>query len=477
MIFSSYEFVLGFFPVVFAVYWILNRFRYYHLSKIWMAAASFYFYAQGSPDFFVFFLGSVTANYVVGTTLCKMQEDSYLTQRRILMAVGVLANVALLGYYKYYDFFIENVNALTGLDFAMKNIALPIGISFFTFQLIAFLVDSYRGLTKEYNVLDYLLFITFFPQLIVGPIVHHKEMTVQFEDEGNMRLNYKNIALGIFVFAIGLGKKMLLADPLNNNAAEFYGAVGDQVTMWQAWFYTLEYSISYYFDLSGYTDMAIGLGLFFNIRLPENFNAPFRSRNFKEYWQRQHMTLSRFLGGYVFKNVFRKGSKWRNYYVATMATFLVSGIWHGAGWNFVIWGIMNGVLVCISAYLAYHKKEPPFLVGWFFTFIFIVLTRVIFVAADMHDTMVVYKAMFDVRGLMEMGWGQVSSACLAFGYENYQLMLISLAGLLIGWFAPTTRTMADRFKPDMKHFVFTAVLLAVCFARMNQVVEFLYFQF
>ena len=133
MIFSSYEFVLGFFPVVFAVYWILNRFRYYHLSKIWMAVASFYFYAQGSPDFFVFFLGSVTANYVVGTTLCKMQEDSYLAQRRILMAVGVLANVALLGYYKYYDFFIENVNTLTGLDFAMKNIALPIGISFFNF--------------------------------------------------------------------------------------------------------------------------------------------------------------------------------------------------------------------------------------------------------------------------------------------------------------------------------------------------------
>lgn len=477
MIFSTYEFILIFLPITFCGYFLLQHFQYHNLAKIWLVLASFYFYAAGSPDFFPFFLGSVVGNYVVGNTLGKLQGTEHRIERGLLLTAGVLANVGLLGYYKYTDFFIENVNFVAGTHIPLQHIILPIGISFFTFQLIAFLVDSFRGETESYDVLDYLLFITFFPQLIVGPIVHHKEMTVQFEDEGNMRLNYKNIALGIFIFAIGLGKKMLLADPLNNNAAEFYGAVGDQVTMWQAWFYTLEYSISYYFDLSGYTDMAIGLGLFFNIRLPENFNAPFRSRNFKEYWQRQHMTLSRFLGGYVFKNVFRKGCKWRNYYVATMATFLVSGIWHGAGWNFIIWGIMNGVLVCISAYLAYHKKEPPFLVGWFFTFIFIVLTRVIFVAVDMHDTMVVYKAMFDVRSLMEMGWAQVSSACLAFGYENYQLMLISLAGLLICWFAPTTRHMADRFKPDVKHFIFTAVLLAVCFARMNQVVEFLYFQF
>lgn len=470
MVFSSTLFLFWFLPVVLIGYYLCGK----KAKNYWLLLASLFFYSWGEPKYVLLMFTLIVINYICGLLLAR-------DHNRYLLCATVIFNLGILGYFKYFNFLMETVNAVLSLiggqTVSLNQIALPIGISFFTFQLIAFLVDSYRGLTKEYNVLDYLLFITFFPQLIVGPIVHHKEMTVQFEDEGNMRLNYKNIALGIFIFAIGLGKKMLLADPLNNNAAEFYGAVGDQVTMWQAWFYTLEYSISYYFDLSGYTDMAIGLGLFFNIRLPENFNAPFRSRNFKEYWQRQHMTLSRFLGGYVFKNVFRKGCKWRNYYVATMATFLVSGIWHGAGWNFIIWGIMNGVLVCISAYLAYHKKEPPFLVGWFFTFIFIVLTRVIFVAVDMHDTMVVYKAMFDVRSLMEMGWAQVSSACLAFGYENYQLMLISLAGLLICWFAPTTRHMADRFKPDVKHFIFTAVLLAVCFARMNQVVEFLYFQF
>ena len=372
MIFSSYQFVLMFFPITAIGYWVLNHFRFYEMSKIWLVIASFYFYAQGSPSFFPYFMGSVLANYVIGITMCQLQEDKTL-QRKALLAVGVLANVGFLGYYKYMNFFLENVNALFGTDFIMKNVVLPIGISFFTFQLIAFLVDCYRGKTKKYNITEYLLFITFFPQLIVGPIVHHAEITPQFEDPKNRVFNQRNVALGIFIFTIGCAKKMILADPMNNNAAEFYGAINNSVTMWESWFYTLEYSLAYYFDLSGYTDMAIGLGLFFNIRLPENFNAPWKAQTMQEYWQRQHITLSRFLGGYVFKSVFRKGCWWRNYYIATMVTFLVSGIWHGAGWNFIIWGIMNGILVCIGAWESYHKKYPPYLVGVIGTFLCIVL--------------------------------------------------------------------------------------------------------
>lgn len=477
MIFSSYQFILVFLPVVVIVYCILNRLHYFYLSKIWMVIASMYFYAQGSSSFFPFFLGSVFANYMVGTTLCRMQQDRLKTQRKILMIIGVVGNVALLGYYKYYDFFIENVNQIAGTDFLLKRIALPIGISFFTFQLIAFLVDSYRGETKEYGVVEYLLFITFFPQLIVGPIVHHKEITPQFENLDNMKINYKNVSIGFFIFAIGCAKKMLIADPLNNSAADFYNSIHSSVPMWEAWFYTIEYSVSYYFDLSGYTDMAIGLGLFFNIILPENFDAPFRARNFKVYWQRQHMTLSRFLGGYVFKNVFKKGSKWRNYYVATMATFLVSGIWHGAGWNFIIWGLMNGVLVCFGAWQSYKKKEPPYIIGVIITFFFIVLTRVIFVANNMQDTWTVYKGMFDFKHLADLGlsgvWNQVSN----FVSNNQFTGLIVVIGLLICWFAPTTKTMSERFKPDVKHFLYAGVLMAICLCKMNQVVQFLYFQF
>ncbi len=477
MIFSSYRFLLVFLPIVAAGYGILNKFKFYYLSKIWLVLASMYFYSQGSPAFFPFFMGSVFANYVAGSTLCRMQKDEQRLQRKLLLIVAVIANVALLGYYKYYDFFVENVNALAGTEFALKNIVLPIGISFFTFQLIAFLVDSYRGETTEYQVVDYLLFITFFPQLIVGPIVHHKDITPQFQNRENMKLNYHNIALGIFVFSIGCAKKMILADPLNTAAADFYGSIKGNETLWESWFYTIAYSVSYYFDLSGYTDMAIGLGLLFNVKLPENFNAPFRARNFQEYWQRQHMTLSRFLGAYVFKSVFRKGNKWRNYYVATMVTFLVSGIWHGAGWNFVIWGIMNGILVCIAAYLSYNKKEPPYLVGVTFTFFFIVLTRVIFVAENLRDTWIVYKAMFNFPSVFAQGISGALSQLVAFVGGHQKQGVVVAAGLLICWFAPTTKTMSEKFKPNLLYFAYAGVLLAYCLSQMNQVVQFLYFQF
>lgn len=466
-----------FLPIVFVGYYALNRFKYYQLSKIWLILASFYFYAQGSPDFFPFFLGSVFANYAVGTSLSRMQGDSQKLQRKILLAVGVLANVALLGYYKYVDFFLENINAIAGTDFLLRNIALPIGISFFTFQLIAFLVDSYRGDTKEYDVISYLLFITFFPQLIVGPIIHHADIVPQFENEENLKLNHEKIALGIFVFAIGCAKKMLLADPLNNDAAAFYGNITENVTMWQSWFHTIEYSISYYFDLSGYSDMAIGLGYMFGVKLSENFDAPFRAKDMQEYWQKQHMTLSRFLGAYVFKSYFKKGSKWRNYYMATMVTFFVSGFWHGAGWNFIIWGIMNGILVCIAAYRNYHKMKTPYVPAVFLTFICIVLTRVIFVVTKLSDAWIVYKKMFDFKWLFSMGISGAASDLWRFMAQHQELGKLVILCLLICYLAPTTKKMAEKFKPNFAHLAYAGALLAICLTKMDQVVQFLYFQF
>ena len=338
MIFSTYEFILIFLPITFCGYFLLQHFQYHNLAKIWLVLASFYFYAAGSPDFFPFFLGSVVGNYVVGNTLGKLQGAEHRIERGLLLTAGVLANVGLLGYYKYTDFFIENVNFVAGTHIPLQHIILPIGISFFTFQLIAFLVDSFRGETESYDVLDYLLFITFFPQLIVGPIIHHAEVVPQFENKKNHKLIFDNVAMGLFIFSIGCAKKMLIADPLTTDAQGFFDNVTANLPIIRSWFHSIEYTVSYYFDLSGYADMAIGLGWMFNIRIPQNFNSPYKAKDFQEYWQRWHMTLSRFLGAYVFRNVYRKGVKYRNYYVATMVTFFVSGFWHGAGWTFVVWG-------------------------------------------------------------------------------------------------------------------------------------------
>lgn len=253
---------------------------------------------------------------MIGCVLGKICNSGRKSlQGKLLLLIGVLANVALLGYYKYTDFFIENYNFITGREVPLKNIVLPIGISFFTFQLIAFLVDSYRGKCDNYDVLEYLLFITFFPQLIVGPIVHHSEVIPQFNSPDNSRLNYENIARGLFLFAIGCSKKILLADVLTTDAQAYFDVITAEevLSFAETWFHAVEYTISYYFDLSGYADMAIGLGLMFNIVIPHNFNSPYKARNFQDYWRRWHMTLSRFLGDYIFRSVYRKNDKYRNF--------------------------------------------------------------------------------------------------------------------------------------------------------------------
>ncbi len=384
-----------------------------------------------------------------------------------------MANVSLLGYYKYTDFFIENVNFLTGGDMALKNIILPIGISFFTFQLIAYLVDSYRGKTEGYDILNYLLFITFFPQLIVGPIIHHHEVVPQFEDRGRKTINWNNVSIGLLLFSIGCAKKLLLADPLTENAQAFFGGIqsGAALQFYETWFYSIEYTVSYYFDLSGYADMAIGLGFFFNILIPANFNSPYKARNFQDYWRRWHMTLSRFLSDYIFRSVYRKDKKWRGYYVATMVTFLVSGFWHGAGWTFVAWGIMNGALVCIAAWMKRKDVKLPSLLAYPLTAVGVVVARVLFVSDSFEQAKSVYQGMFRLMGSTKLE--QVKELVTG----NKTICATLAIAICICWFAPNSGEISEKFKPNVKYAVLTAVLLAVSIMSMNKVATFLYFQF
>lgn len=470
MIFSTYQFILVFLPIVFCVYFILNKFKLYTISKIWLVISSLYFYASGSSSFFPFFLASIFGNYVVGTALSKLQGDDQKRERKLLLLIGVLANVALLGYYKYMNFFIENINFLIKTDIPIVYRILPIGISFFTFQLIAFLVDSYRGETRDYNILDYLLFITFFPQLIVGPIVHHKEMVSQFENKENLKLNWNNIALGIFVFSIGCAKKMLLADVLTTSAQTFYVTGQTAFTFLNTWFYSLEYTISYYFDLSGYADMAIGLGLMFNIIIPQNFNSPYKATDFQEYWKRWHMTLSRFLSTYIFRNVYQKNNRWRNYYIATMVTFFVSGFWHGAGWNFIVWGLVNGALVCIASYRNKKGKKSPYILALIINFLLVILTRVLFVSESFTYAWDVYKGMFNFASLANVNWTE-------FLTNNIREIITTVVGLGICLFAPNTEEISKKFKTTLPYLLYAIVLLAICLLTMDKVVNFLYFQF
>lgn len=475
MIFSTYEFIFLFLPVTFFVYFILNRFDLNSIAKIWLIICSLYFYAQGSPDFFVFFLGSIVGNYIIGSTMARM-EGNQKAQKKLLLLIGLAGNIGLLGYYKYTDFFIENYNLLTGSSYALKHIVLPIGISFFTFQLIAFLVDSYRGETKQYDIINYLLFITFFPQLIVGPIIHHGEIVPQFENKANLKINYDNVAKGIFLFSIGCAKKILLADPMTTNAQEFFNNIGSSPDLLLTWFSSIEYTISYYFDLSGYADMAIGLGLMFNIVIPQNFDSPYKARNFQDYWRRWHMTLSRFLSNYIFRSVYKRDVKWRNYYIATMVTFFVSGFWHGAGWTFVVWGLVNGIFVCTASWMKRKNLKFPFWLAFPLTALGVVLARVLFVSNTFSDAWHVYRGLVNVSSL-GADFSTMLSSVWHFISIHRSSGLRLVIGIIICWFLPSSKTMTEKFKVNIWTAIYAGILMLLCITQMNKVVQFLYFQF
>lgn len=475
MIFSTYEFIFLFLPVTFFVYFILNRFELNTIAKIWLIICSLYFYAQGSPDFFVFFLGSIVGNYIIGSTMARM-EGNQKAQKKLLLLIGLAGNIGLLGYYKYTDFFIENYNLLTGSSYALKHIVLPIGISFFTFQLIAFLVDSYRGETKQYDIINYLLFITFFPQLIVGPIIHHGEIVPQFENKANLKINYDNVAKGIFLFSIGCAKKILLADPMTTNAQEFFNNIGSNPDLLLTWFSSIEYTISYYFDLSGYADMAIGLGLMFNIVIPQNFDSPYKARNFQDYWRRWHMTLSRFLSNYIFRSVYKRDVKWRNYYIATMVTFFVSGFWHGAGWTFVVWGLVNGIFVCTASWMKRKNLKFPFWLAFPLTALGVVLARVLFVSNTFSDAWHVYRGLVNVSSL-GADFSTMLSSVGHFISIHKSSGLRLVIGIIICWFLPSSKTMTEKFKVNIWTAIYAGILMLLCITQMNKVVQFLYFQF
>ncbi len=465
MIFSSYVFVLVFLPIVFGTYSLLLARGFTRAAKWTLVVASLWFYAYGSGSFFPFFLGSVAFNYVVGRRL-GASFDRPGWSRRALFVGGLLGNVALLGYYKYTDFAIANYNALFGESVAFKHIVLPIGISFFTFQLIAYLVDSYRGLTREYELLNYLLFITFFPQLIVGPIVHHGDVVPQYDALKRSPPNLALVSKGLFLFSMGCAKKLLFADPLSEWSQSGFDNA-QALNMVESWASSLGYVVSYYYDLSGYADMAIGLGLMFGIAIPINFNSPYKARNFADYWRRWHITLSRFLGDYVFRSVHDRNKGSANFYFAIFVTFLVSGFWHGAGWTFVVWGVINGLFVMSSHMMDRAGKRLPFLLAWVLTFAGIVGTRVLFVSSSFSDALHVLSSMFDLSSFTLSGNANMAT----------KMPLYIAAGLFVAFTFKNSNELASRFKPNTRFALITAVLIVVSLLNMSDVRGFLYFQF
>ncbi len=467
MIFTSIEFIYIFLPFVFAIYYILNYYHKYLVSKWFLVISSIGFYAYGSLEFTPLFILSIILNYLIGRYISSTHERKYeVKYRKRFLAFGIILNILFLGYYKYTNFFIDNINLISRKQYTLIEIILPIGISFFTFQLLAYLIDSYEGKTKDYKFLDYLLFITFFPQLIVGPIVHHSEVVDQFESIENKNLDYKRLSLGIFLFFMGAAKKLILADSLTDASQEGFNHFTN-LSFYDAWICALGYTISYYFDLSGYSDMAVGLGLFFNIKIPGNFDSPYKASNFADYWRRWHITLSRFLGDYIFRSLFKKGESPIRFYIAVMITFFVSGFWHGAGYNFIIWGIFNGILVCISHYFIRNNINFPYILSWSVTFILVIISRVMFVSENLGSAFMYYSKMFYPTNLNDFELTYLS---------NWNLLIL-IIGVIICLFFPNSNSISEKFNNNKTYLAYTIILIFLVLANIGTPHRFLYFQF
>ncbi len=485
MLFNSYIYIFLFLPSALVFYFFLNKNKLVTAAKTWAVLSSLFFYSWWNPAYLPLIVFSMLFNFGVGATLGNIytgKVKSRLHPKTLLFA-GIVVNIGFLGYYKYADFLIRNLNLVTDSHLPSLDLILPLAISFFTFQQIAYLVDSYKGKTHEYNFLNYCLFVTFFPQLIAGPIVHHKEMMPQFSRLRNTFLNWHNVAKGITVFAMGLFKKTVIADYLGNLAASgFDGA--SQLNLLEAWAVSLSYTFQIYFDFSGYTDMAIGSALLFNISLPLNFNSPYKARNIQDFWRRWHITLSRWLRDYVYIPLGGNRGKGPRIYVNVFLTFLAGGIWHGAGWTFVIWGVMHGLAAALHRGWGRTGIKLPRLVAVAATFFFVHGAWVFFRANSFHDAAKVFKGMCGMTGIIVPS--QLHSLAPSIGEKGDWIVNIKCdddvfiyLGIvaLIAFLAPNSLQISERFKPTVALSVIVAIALIAGIMSMTKYSEFLYFNF
>lgn len=415
MLFSSPVFIFAFLPLVLVVYALLNRLHWTTSGKSWLVLTSLFFYAYWDARYLPLIVGSILFNYFVGTRLSRSYtQKANNTQRKQLLIAGLTINLLLLGYFKYTDFFISNLNYITGNQMALKHIALPLAISFFTFTQIVYLMDSYRGETSQYDLLNYSLFVTFFPHLIAGPIVQHSQIMPQFLSRETLKWNNKNILIGLFIFAIGLFKKTIIADTFAIWATQGFDGT-DPLNIYSAWTTSLSYTFQLYFDFSGYCDMAIGVSLLFNIWLPINFNSPYKAVSIQDFWHRWHITLSHFLRDNVYIPLGgNRGKEWRtlsNLFI----TFVVGGLWHGATWMFVIWGALHGTALVVHRIWRKTNLSMPTPLAWLLTFMFVNATWVFFRAKDLQSAKRILFGMVDFGTLSTSTASSLPTHSLAWG--------------------------------------------------------------
>jgi alginate O-acetyltransferase complex protein AlgI len=466
MPFHSFIFVLGFLPLTILGYFLFGMSSNRIWPKLWLIAASLVFVATSGVQNLVLLIASVTVNCVIGAQLTK--EGWSQRSRRLLFLTAIISNVAFLGYFKYAGFLIHSFNSVFGTRLFAPSSSLPLGISFYTIYQVMFLVDCYEGFVKDYSPLDYCVFAGLFPYVTMGPIVRWKQVVPQFGGPDAYRPNPDNLATALFVFAIGLFKKVVLADTFFRWADAGF-SYGHPLSLVGGWMAGLAFTFELYFDFSGYTDMAIAVGLMLNIQLPQNFDAPFRAQSITEFWRRWHMTLTNFITTYLYTPMIRSMGD-LTFSKAMLATFLamvIAGLWHGANWTFVVFGALHGIALVVNQCWKRTKWPLPAFAAWFLTFVFVVISLVVFRSSNLGQATQIVSSMFSSRGGL-------------FSYEPWMGIdrvdqLIGIGWMMFGvsilFWSPSSMNLQRKFKPSWANVALTVALAVVALLYLNGVVS------
>jgi len=478
MLFCDPIYFLTLLPITAFLYWLAIDLKKFRIAIFVLILASVIFYVSWSWKFFLLLFCSATINFFIGRKLLQKQKD------RFWLLIGCLFNLGLLGYFKYFNFFIDQCNWLLGTHFQIAKIILPLGISFYTFQQVAYVVDAYKHEIEPCGFWTYVLFVIYFPQLVAGPIVHYQEMMPQFGSHKEVRWDL--IWEGLFIFLCGLFKKIVIADKLGIFVQQGYGQV-DQLAFLSAWVLSLSYTFQLYFDFSGYADMAIGSGLFCGIRLPENFNSPYRAVSIQDFWRRWHITLSTWLKNYIYIPLGGSRCSLPETCINLFLTFFIGGIWHGAGWTFIIWGTMHGIATVIHRLWYQAGLHLNKFFAWFITFNFVNIAWIFFRADSFHDAYAVIHKMFNLSWIKNINQASTLKSVKILlngsfaGNQVFKYLSLVLFLIFFCLLVPNVKTLYAKVgKPSLlKVFVLSAILWGITFfiSSQSNKIDFLYWQF
>lgn len=488
MFFNSYIFILLFIPLLLIGYFTLNHFKKYQWATAYLTAMSLWFYGYYNLYFLGAFLVSILGNYLLSKGLLKLKGQT--RGAKCLLTVGIMLNAGYLFVCKYMGFFTETINDVFHTSFSFFKIAMPLGISFYTFQQIAYLVDSYRKETEENSLLEYTAFMSFFPQVIEGPIMLHGEWIPKLRDVENRKVNYENLLKGFYGFSLGLAKKVLIADSLASVVTAGFGDISSNSAT-DAWVVMLCYTLQLYFDFSGYSDMALGLGTMLNLEVPINFNSPYKAVSIGDFWDRWHMTLTRFFTKYIYIPLggSRKGTL--RTYGNVLLIFLISGFWHGAAWNYVFWGCMNGIAMVLYRMGRKWYDKIPKLLRIMMTFLFQVFAWTMFRASSIKSGLAMMKKVFTAsyvplsstlyksfNGIFEIKVAE--KLCIPIiGERMPELFLLVVIVLLLFavFFMKNTQEKMKQYQPTVWKMLVAVFCLTWSLISLGNVTEFLYVNF